>query len=307
MLNPKYLKTFTTLAETGSFTKTAERLFMTQPGVSQHVKKLEQSCGSELLVRLGKGIELTEQGRQVYRYAREDEARQQQFLEQLKFDEPHQGHCTLACSGAVALRIYPGLTALQAKHPALAIHLEVAPRHRIMESLKQATIDIGIVTNTPADESLSADYLAEEVLHLFLPATITDFTSINSTLNQLGLIDHPDAAHYLQLYCNHSGEESLASLEVAKLKRSGYVNQLSQILLPVSAGVGFTVLPASVEKHAGHGSNIAVYPAASTVSEPLFLVRSRYRNLPARYAGVSEVIKAAFNSAKSINGKPQWI
>ncbi|HAU93858.1 MAG TPA: LysR family transcriptional regulator, partial [Alteromonas sp.] len=297
MLNPKYLKTFTTLVETGSFTKTAERLFMTQPGVSQHVKKLEQSCGSELLVRLGKGIELTEQGRQVYRYAREDEARQQQFLEQLKFDEPHQGHCTLACSGAVAQRIYPGLTALQAKHPALAIHLEVAPRHRIVESLKQGEIDIGIVTNIPADESLIAEYLAEEVLHLFLPATITNFTSINTTLNQLGLVDHPDAAHYLQLYCNHCGEERLASLEVAKLKRSGYVNQLSQILLPVSAGVGFTVLPASVEKHAGHGSNIAVYPAASTVSEPLYLVRSRHRNLPARYAGVSEVIYAAFQQS----------
>ena len=297
MLNPKYLKTFSTLAETGSFTKTAERLFMTQPGGSQHIKKLEQSCGSELLVRLGKGFELTEQGRQVYRYAREDEARQQQFLEQLKFDEPHQGHCTLACSGAVALRIYPGLTALQAKHPDLAIHLEVAPRHRVLESLKQGVIDIGIVTNTPADDSLSADYLAEEVLHLFLPATITDFASISTTLDKLGLIDHPDAAHYLQLYCNHSGEESLANLEVPKLKRSGYVNQLSQILLPVSAGVGFTVLPASVEKHAGQGRNIAVYPAASAVSEPLYLIRSRHRTLPARYAGVSEVIYEAFNSA----------
>ena len=290
MLNPKYLKTFATLAETGSFTKTAERLFMTQPGVSQHVKKLEQSCECELLVRLGKGIELTEQGRQVYRYAQQDEARQQRFLEQLKFDEPHQGRCILACSGAVALRISPGLTALQAKYPALSIHVEVAPRHRIVESVKQGTIDIGIVTNTPADESLSADYLAEEVLNLFLPATVTDLTSINTTLGRLGLVDHPDAAHYLQLYCNHSGEESLANLEIPKLKRSGYVNQLSQILLPVSAGVGFTVLPASVEKHAGHGSNIAVYPAACTVSEPLYLVRSRHRKLPARYAGVTKAI-----------------
>lgn len=294
MLNPKYLKTFITLAETGSFTNTAERLFMTQPGVSQHVKKLEQSCECELLVRLGKGIELTEQGRQVYRYAKQNEARQQQFLEQLKFDEPHSGRCTIACSGAVALRIYPKLTALQAQHPALAIHLEVAPRHRIVDSLKQGAIDIGIVTHTPADESLSADYLAEEALSLFLPATINDFTDISATLRQLGLIDHPDAAHYLQLYCDHCGEQELASLEVPKLNRTGYVNQLSQILLPVSAGVGFTVLPASVEKFAGHGGSIAVYPSATTVSEPLYLLRSRYRALPARYTGVTEAIYAAF-------------
>ena len=43
MLNPVWLKTFVTLIETGHFTKTAEKLFMTQPGVSQHIAKLEQA------------------------------------------------------------------------------------------------------------------------------------------------------------------------------------------------------------------------------------------------------------------------
>jgi DNA-binding transcriptional LysR family regulator len=45
MLNPNWLKTFVTLIDTGHFTKTAEKLFMTQPGVSQHINKLENSCG----------------------------------------------------------------------------------------------------------------------------------------------------------------------------------------------------------------------------------------------------------------------
>ncbi|MRY60822.1 LysR family transcriptional regulator, partial [Parabacteroides distasonis] len=43
MINPLWLNTFKTLVEVGHFTQTAEKLYMTQPGVSQHIKKLEQA------------------------------------------------------------------------------------------------------------------------------------------------------------------------------------------------------------------------------------------------------------------------
>ena len=66
MINPIWLDTFITLVETGNFTRTAEQRFMTQPGVSQHIKKLEDVCNCELVIRLGKGIQLTEQGQRVY-------------------------------------------------------------------------------------------------------------------------------------------------------------------------------------------------------------------------------------------------
>ena len=65
MINPIWLDTFITLVETGNFTRTAEQRFMTQPGVSQHIKKLEDVCNCELVIRLGKGIQLTEQGQRV--------------------------------------------------------------------------------------------------------------------------------------------------------------------------------------------------------------------------------------------------
>lgn len=48
MINPTWVNTFITLVNTGHFTQTAEKLFMTQPGVSQHIKKLEEQVGSEL-------------------------------------------------------------------------------------------------------------------------------------------------------------------------------------------------------------------------------------------------------------------
>ncbi|WP_260847496.1 LysR family transcriptional regulator [Shewanella algae] len=69
MINPNWLKTFKTLIDTGHFTKTADVLFMTQPGVSQQIRKLEESCGHALIRRINKTFEITEQGKLVYEYA----------------------------------------------------------------------------------------------------------------------------------------------------------------------------------------------------------------------------------------------
>jgi DNA-binding transcriptional LysR family regulator len=54
MINHIWLKTFCTLVDVSHFTKTAEKLFMTQSGVSQHIKKLEKQLDSQLLIREGK-------------------------------------------------------------------------------------------------------------------------------------------------------------------------------------------------------------------------------------------------------------
>jgi hypothetical protein len=50
--------------------------------------------------------------------------------------------------------------------------------------------------------------------------------------------------HYLQRYFNGCGEAELANVNPNKLTHAGYINQLSQMLLPVSEGLGYTVLPA---------------------------------------------------------------
>lgn len=62
MINPTWLNTFCTLVEVNHFTQTAERLYMTQSGVSQHIKKLEQQVDCALLERHGKQFTLTVQG-----------------------------------------------------------------------------------------------------------------------------------------------------------------------------------------------------------------------------------------------------
>lgn len=289
MLNPLWLQTFICLVETGSFTRTAQLRFMTQPGVSQHLKKLEHACNAELLIRLGKGIELTEQGRKVYQYAQSLQQREDKLLDSLKFDEPFEGHCIVACSGALAQRIYPVMLAVQVQHPGLTIELEVAPQRSILQGIAQSDIDLGISTQRNENEHFSYQSCGTEPLALMLPSEQADSTDIVATLHSLGLIDHPDVLHYLNLYFSHCGDSALASCDPARFKRSGRVNQLSQILLPVSLGLGFTVLPSSTLSKFADAEKIATYLAPQPVAEPLYFVQSRHRQLAARY----DTLKAA--------------
>lgn len=57
---------FYTVAKCGSLTKAAEKLFVSQPAVSQSVKQLENQLGVPLFNRTFKGMELTEEGGSIY-------------------------------------------------------------------------------------------------------------------------------------------------------------------------------------------------------------------------------------------------
>ena len=65
MLDLDSLRIFVTAAETENFTRTAQRLHMSQPSVSQHIQNLEQQLGIELFERHGRCVANRERGRRV--------------------------------------------------------------------------------------------------------------------------------------------------------------------------------------------------------------------------------------------------
>ena len=70
-LEPQRLRAFVTVAETGSFTRAAERLHLTQPAISTQVRRLEESIGRSLFERNAQFAQLTTDGEALLGYARE--------------------------------------------------------------------------------------------------------------------------------------------------------------------------------------------------------------------------------------------
>jgi DNA-binding transcriptional LysR family regulator len=74
------LRSFVVIQESGSFTKAAEALSLTQPAISAQIKRLQQLVGGEVFVRSAFGISLSEKGEIVSRYARRILAMNDQIL-----------------------------------------------------------------------------------------------------------------------------------------------------------------------------------------------------------------------------------
>lgn len=293
MLNPTWLETFVTLIDTGHFTKTAEKLYMTQPGVSQHINKLEEACGHSLIKRDKKSFVITEQGQLVYNYTKRTVTEEKLLFEQLNFDDPLSGKCTLACSGSMALLLYPKLLELQRQNPDIHINIKAAPNQQILNDIKIGAIDQGIVTDIPNESFFDFEELGQEELCLILPKTSDLNQNWKSLLMELGLISHPDAEHYLSLYFRQSKEQELKRLDIAKIPVVGSINQISQILEPLANGLGFTVLPKSAVDSFHKPERLTILKPKQPVLERLYLVRKKNRELPKRYDVVNSVIQQA--------------
>lgn len=301
MLNPLWLNTFKTLVEVGHFTQTAEKLFMTQPGVSQHIRKLESACGHALITREKKNFELTEQGRLVYHYAIKVAREEAELLDNLKFDDPHSGDCTIACSGSMALYFYPLLLDLQQHYPGLNIQVEAAPNQKILNDIQAGQVDIGIVTHQPNNSLFDSEEIGEEALCLVLPKAFENQDISLELLRETGLVKHPDAEHYLSLYFDRCGDDNLKKANIAELPHSGYINQVGQILLPVSKGLGFTVLPKSAVNSFAGEDTLHIATPRIPVQETLYLVRKKNRQLPNRYLMIESLFVDTLKASHSLN------
>ncbi|MFC5080049.1 HTH-type transcriptional regulator BenM [Vibrio thalassae] len=292
MINTTWLNTFKTLVEIGHFTQTADKLFMTQPGVSQHIKKLETSLHVELLTREGKSFELTEQGRLVYEYALELANRENVLLECLRYDDPEAGHISFSASGAIITALYPSLLSLQQQYPNLRVNVEAAPNRRIIESISQGHIDSGMVTATIQNPELTAQYIGQLELCLIGSKEAVSTLSAIDAIKQLGVVDHPDAQYYLQKYIEDSHLNELKDAAWQDFRKVTYINQHSQILQPVSMGIGVTVLPKVAIEYSGYKDKVDVWSTEHSVSEPLYFVKKKRKKLAARYEFLLDLIKA---------------
>jgi len=127
-----------------------------------------------------------------------------------------------------------------------------------------------------------------------LPSSYARNSLCLENLNSLGFIDHPDGAHYADRLLSANFNEDFHS--VGKLRKSGYINQISQILVPVSKGLGFTVLPETAVRHFEQQSLLYVAPLKFPIRDELFFVRKKHRTLPKRYDWFERKIKKLFRT-----------
>lgn len=289
MINPVLLRSFCCLVEIGHFTRTAEQLHMTQSGVSQHIKKLEEQLGTALLVRQGKGFFLTDEGERLYVEASSIIHDLTRLKQHIKTDSPYAGDIRIMSPGSIGLKLYHHLLRLQQSHPKLILDYRFAPNIDIENAIAAHKIDFGLMTSIPTNADVEYQPIAKESLLLVTPSSVTkpDWQQ----LLQLGFIDHPDGSHHANLLLDKNFPEFE---HVRMFDKKGFSNQINLILAPVSMGLGFTVLPAYAVEAFVSPELLATFELANPVQETIYLVKLRNKSLPNRMNTVIEQAKKCF-------------
>ena len=100
-LNPAWLRSFVAVCESGSFTRAAALLDLTQAAVSQQLQRLEGECGP-LLIRRTRQLELTPAGVKVLAHARAAASAHERLQAALADQDPHAGTIAIASPGSIA-------------------------------------------------------------------------------------------------------------------------------------------------------------------------------------------------------------
>jgi len=105
-METRYLNTLIAAVETGTFSKAAELLHITQSAVSQRIKFLEEHFGQQLLDRSGQRLALTAAGELVFNKARDILAKEKELLDCLQ-DSATQKHLSLCCTPTFGMAYLP--------------------------------------------------------------------------------------------------------------------------------------------------------------------------------------------------------
>lgn len=165
------LRYFAKVAELGNFTRAAEACHVSQPSLSQQIAKLEYELGRPLFERLGRGVRLTDAGRQfrdraVAILGLVDEARTGIA------DEPDAGRVVVGAIPTIAPYFLPAvLTRFAADCPRARVEVAEETTADLLRRLHDGTVDVGVLALPVKDDTIQAEPLFDEELLAVLPAT----------------------------------------------------------------------------------------------------------------------------------------
>lgn len=157
------IKAFHAVAQAGSFSRAATRLALTQPAVSDHVRKLEETYGVQLFRREARGIALTELGRKLFAVTErqfEAEAEALELLSRARTLE--EGQLTIGADAAI--HVLPQLARFRARYPSIAVRLVTGNSAGLRAALDAFAIDVAVTADRPASDAYMARLLRRDPL-----------------------------------------------------------------------------------------------------------------------------------------------
>ncbi|TCP30546.1 DNA-binding transcriptional LysR family regulator [Scopulibacillus darangshiensis] len=230
------LQIISVLAEEGNMRKAAERLFVSQPALSQRLHSIEMDWDTKIFVRSKRGLALTAAGEKIAAYASETLSREEDVKEIIASNDTEvYGTLKLAVTSIIGQYWLPEvLKRFVEKHPLVKISLVTGWSSEILQHMYEADCHIGIIRGDPKWRG--------EKIHLFSDALHLVDKSMSS-IEELGKSDKT----YIQFRSDSTYFQEIQEWwhhQFAKPpQRTMIVDQIETCKQMALHGIGYAILP----------------------------------------------------------------
>ncbi|OFA04869.1 LysR family transcriptional regulator [Duganella sp. HH101] len=236
------LRYFVETVRLNSFTQAAESLHVTQSTISKMVRQLEQEVGTQLLLREGRTLTLTDTGSVVYQRGEQMLAAMQQLTVEVRdTQEARRGQLTIGIPPMINLLFTPVLKAFRQRHPDIALTLREDAGQALERQVATGELEIGM-TVLPADPQLALQTAPIASYPIWALAARGTFQKHRTTLKLKALAGMPLVLLKDDFALTRSLRHafSAAGFEPQIAAQSG---QWDWLVAMASAGMGVALLP----------------------------------------------------------------
>jgi len=305
----RHLRYFLVVAEEGQFTRAASRLAMQQPPLSQQIRMLEEEVGFELFERLPRGVVLTPAGAAFAEDAQGLLAGLQQAVSKAK--RIAVGEVGFLSIGLTSSAGFHPLTtevirAFRQAHPEVSVDLAELNAAEVIEKLASGQIHVAFLRK-PVDmpDSLSFDLLFDEPMVVVLP---TGHALLSGRGQKRPEISLRALAGEDFILVRRPGAPGMYADILAACRQAGFAPRIARevprmvsAINLVAAGMGLTLVPASMQRYDQAGAVYCALKNPANLSAPLHMAYPR--DLRNQAAGrFIETVVAHFKPSRSGRG-----
>jgi DNA-binding transcriptional LysR family regulator len=297
------LKTFITVAQTSSVTRSAAHLNTTPPSVSNHIRQLEDHLGVTLFIRTSKGMTITSQGQSLLEKAQiilKNADEMQQLAQSM--GSHVKGHVTLGINAdSRFLRTTNIIQSVYKQHPSITLEIITSSTGDIIDAVKSGRMDCGFAFGDVSNQKLSITFLADVQLEIAIPVKHkAKFESASlAQLSQLPWIVPDNRCPFLETVKGHLDKKGIELAE--KIVANDDVSKQAFI----DNGVAVTVLEKAEAVRLAAQNKVLLWRGPQKFKSTLSFIRHKEQSNDLIVQIVQKSVLAAWNhSSNAQNNAP---
>jgi LysR family transcriptional regulator, transcriptional activator of the cysJI operon len=287
----KQLQSFAALVQYRSFSKVADKLFISQPTVSTHIRDLEKELKTKLVIRTTHSVDITEKGYELYTFASRVLEMRDNLLEQWSNEE--KALLNIGASTIPAAYVVPKLLVGFERHYSdIRVILKQGDSKDVIEGVQRGAFDIGFAGMKTEDPELVFLPICKDHMVLITPNK-EPFLS----WKQSGVISLEELKKtpFLKRESGSGSQKNadlfLEEIGIKEEERisAGQVSEQESLKKLVAAGIGVAVSSSrSVQEEAEKGELLAFELPGTTTERELYVL---YRNDEIRKSGMESFVR----------------